>query len=61
MLDGQGNILSREEIEADDDAAAITAGQQLAGAHSADTTDPARGVEVWRRAQRIFSSHPRSG
>jgi hypothetical protein len=61
LLDDQGNILSRAEIEAGDDAAAVAAGQQLAGAHSTDTPDPARGVEIWRDRILVFSSHPRLG
>jgi hypothetical protein len=60
MLDDRGNILSREDIEADDDTAAIEAGRHLVGAHSSDTSPP-RGVEVWHGTQRIFSSHPKSG
>jgi hypothetical protein len=61
LLDDQGNIISREEIEADDDAAAVDAGRQLADAHSADTPDPARGIEIWRGTNLVFSSHPRLG
>jgi hypothetical protein len=60
MLDDQGIILSRENIEAHDDTAAIEAGRQLVGAHSGDT-NPARGVEVWHGTRRIFSSHPKPG
>jgi hypothetical protein len=60
LLDDQGNILSRAEINASDDATAIDAGWQLVATHATDP-DPARGIEVWRNGDRVFSSHPRSG
>jgi hypothetical protein len=49
LLDDQGNILSRAEINASDDATAIDAGWQLVATHATDP-DPApgsRGLAKW--------------
>ncbi len=61
VLDAQGNILLSEDMEADDDAAAVAAGRQLVNAHSVDLPIPAEGVEIWCRDRLVFSTHPRSG
>jgi hypothetical protein len=61
VLDNQGNILLSEDVQADDDAAAVAAGWQLLGAHSADLPTPAEGVEMWSGDRLVFSTHPRSG
>jgi hypothetical protein len=61
VLDAQGNILLSEDLQADDDAAAVAAGRQLVTAHSADLPTPAEGVEIWSGDRMVFSTHPRSG
>ncbi len=61
VLDNQGNILLSEDVQADDDAAAVAAGWQLVAAHSADLPTPAEGVEIWSGDRLVFSTHPRSG
>ena len=61
VLDNQGNILLSEDMQADDDAAAVAAGWQLVAAHSADLPIPAKGVEIWSGDRLVFSTHPRSG
>jgi hypothetical protein len=61
VLDAQGNILLSEDMQADDDAAAIVAGRQLITAHSGNLPTPAEGVELWTGNRLVFSTHPRSG
>jgi hypothetical protein len=61
VLDNQGNILLSEDMQADDDAAAVAAGRLLVTAHSADVPTPAAGVEIWCGGRLVFSTHPRSG
>jgi hypothetical protein len=61
VLDGQGNILLSEELQEDDDAAAVAAGRKLVAAHVADSPTSAEGVEIWSGDRMVFSTHPRSG
>jgi hypothetical protein len=61
VLDNQGNILLSEDMQANDDAAAVAGGWQLVAAHAADLPTPAEGVEIWSGDRLVFSTHPRSG
>ena len=45
VLDNQGNILLSEDVQADNDAAAVAAGWQLVAAHSADLPTPPKGLK----------------
>jgi hypothetical protein len=56
LLDEHGKILSGEDLEAADDAAAIAAGQTLLDAHSSGS---GYGFEVWRGTEVIFSGRHR--
>jgi hypothetical protein len=61
LLDRQGNILHREEIQAKDDAAAITAGWDRVDAHKADQPEPTCGLEIWHGRQLVFTNHSKDG
>jgi hypothetical protein len=57
ILDGAGDILLSEELVASSDAAAITAGLEIAALYGG--TLPAQGVELWSAGRLVFSTHPR--
>lgn len=58
ILDDAGDILLSEELVASSDAAAITAGRQLAALYIG--LPQAHGVELWSAGRLVFSTHPRS-
>jgi hypothetical protein len=63
ILDGAGDILLGEELEANNDAAAVTAGWKIVALYVAspdDTLSLAQGVELWDARRLVFSTHPRS-
>ena len=57
IIDGAGNILFREDVEANNDTAAITAGWKIFALYNA--LPLAHGVELWDARRRVFSTHPR--
>ena len=62
ILDGAGDILLGEELEANNDAAAVTAGWEIVALYAAlldGTLPPAQGVELWDARRLVFSTHPR--
>ncbi len=57
ILDDSGDILLSEELVASSDAAAITAGLQIAALYGGSL--PAQGIELWSARRLVFSTHPR--
>ena len=56
-LDAVGEILSGEDVEANNDIAAIAAGWEFVALSKA--APAVLGVEIWEARRLVFSTHPR--